>query len=107
MHGTSGAPRAARAAGRLAAFAVAYFLTAELGHALTIQPRAFATFWAPSGVFLAGLLLAERRHWPILVLAALVPSTASNLLHGRSLGTSLAFFAGNALESLAAAALVG
>jgi signal transduction histidine kinase/ActR/RegA family two-component response regulator len=63
----------------LLAFSVLYYLAARLGHVLTPQPRDFATFWPPGGLFLAALLVVERRLVPWVVLAVVPPSLASNL----------------------------
>jgi signal transduction histidine kinase/ActR/RegA family two-component response regulator len=62
----------------LLAFSVLYLLAARLGHVLTPQPRHFATFWPPGGLFLAALLVVRRPLIPWVVLAVVPPSLASN-----------------------------
>ena len=92
---------------RAGLFAVAYFAFAEGGHLLSFQPSAFATFWPPSGLYLAALLLTERRTWPLLLLGGLAANLTSDVLvHDKTLPVSLAFAAGNALEALAGAWLL-
>jgi signal transduction histidine kinase/ActR/RegA family two-component response regulator len=62
----------------LLAFSVLYFFAARLGHLLTPQPRHFATFWPPGGLFLAAVLVVRRPLVPWIVLAVVPPSLASN-----------------------------
>jgi len=90
----------------LAGFSAAYLALAELGRLLTVGTSSFSTFWPPSGLFLAALLVAPRSRWPLVVAAAFVPSSISNLAHGSSPGMAVGFFAANALESLVAALFV-
>jgi integral membrane sensor domain MASE1 len=88
--------------------ALAYLVGAEAGHALSFPGSAFATFWPPSGILLASLLLSGTRHWPLLLAGSLVANTVSNVgLHDKSLLVSLVFWLGNAGEALVAAWLVG
>jgi diguanylate cyclase (GGDEF)-like protein len=92
---------------RAALFAGAYLAFAEAGHFLSLRPSAFATFWPPSGLYLAVLLSTERRSWPSLFIGALAANLASDLLlHDKSVPVSLAFALGNALEAFAGASLV-
>jgi PAS domain S-box-containing protein len=91
---------------KLLLFAAAYAASAELGHRLTLQPRPFAAFWPPSGIFVAALLLSPGRRWPWIALAAGAASLASNLVRGTSPGLAAVFLAANLLEALAGAALV-
>ena len=93
----------ARLAARLAMFGVAYYILAELGNYLAIKPANFATFWPPSGLFLATLLLNPTRTWPWFVAAAYPANIAFDLIHGRPLWVSLLFCTGNCLEALAGA----
>src|SRR5262249_22438124 len=91
---------------RLALFGLLYFGGAELGQFLSFQPESFAPFWPPSGIFLAALLMTERRRWPLLLLPALAAHLASGVLHGKSPLLDLAFFAGDALEAFVGAWLL-
>lgn len=88
-------------------FAGAYFASAELGHFLSFHPSNFATFWPASGLFLAALLRAEGKRWPLLLAASLVANLSSDIaVHGQPIPVSLGFWSGNALEALAGAALL-
>jgi putative nucleotidyltransferase with HDIG domain len=82
-----------------------YVVAAEIGNLLSIQ-RAFSTFWPPAGLFVAVLLISERRDWPALIAAGMVGNLCSDLLHGRALLVTVGFSTANALEALAAALLV-
>jgi PAS domain S-box-containing protein len=91
---------------RLALFGLLTFGGAELGQLLAFHPGSFATFWPPSGILLAALLLTARRNWPLLLLVGLAATLASDLLHGKSPLLSLASFAGDALQACAGAWLL-
>jgi PAS domain S-box-containing protein len=89
------------------AFATLYVATAFLGYYLSFKPGNFATFWPPSGIYLAGLLLAARTQWAWLIGAASVGNIAFNLLaNDTSFAASIAFTFGNALEAVAGALLI-
>lgn len=92
---------------KLATFTVVYFLGAELGHALSFPQQPFATFWPPSGLYLAALLLTPRRQWWYLLLAALPANLVSDVgFHQQTLAVSLAFWLINSLEAGLGAFLV-
>jgi len=84
----------------------AYVVAAELSAILSVQ-QAFSTFSPPAGLFLAVLLISDRRDWPLLILAALAGSLTSDLMHGRTIAMALGFMAAAAVEATAGAALVG
>ncbi|MGZ8240286.1 MAG: sensor histidine kinase, partial [Methylobacter sp.] len=87
-------------------FGVGYFAATELGHALSF-PGPFPSFWPPSGLYIAALLLAERRRWPWLIAAALAANAVSGvLLRGQWLSVSLGFWLVSTAEALAGTFLV-
>jgi integral membrane sensor domain MASE1 len=60
-----GGPRSARSiAGHALLVAIAYYACAHLGSFLSLRDSAYVTFWLPSGVFIAVLLLEPPRVWP-------------------------------------------
>jgi hypothetical protein len=61
-------------------FAMAYVVTAEFSYWLSLTPVGFATFWLPNALALTVLLNSPRRHWPVLVLAALTADLVSAIL---------------------------
>jgi PAS domain S-box-containing protein len=50
----------------------AYYIAAELGHALAFPSAPVSILWAPNAILLAALLLAPREHW-WMYLAAVLP----------------------------------
>ncbi|MFN7953043.1 MAG: diguanylate cyclase [bacterium] len=95
----------------MALFALGYFASAEIGHLLSIHGdelgQSFATLWPPSGLYVAALLLAERRHWPALALVALLANSGSDVLvHAQTPRLSLAFWCANTVEAAVGASLV-
>lgn len=87
------------------AFAVAYMAAAEIGNLLSVQAT-FATLWPPAGLFLALLLISDRKDWPVLIIAGVAGNLCFDLIHGRELVLALGFSGANALEALAGATLV-
>lgn len=78
--------------------AAGYFLFASLGQFLSFQPSAFATFWPPSGLMLAILMLNPYGRWPFLLLAAVTGNIAFDLFNQRMFFTSVLFSLGNGME---------
>lgn len=93
--------------GRLAAFAVAYFVGAELGHLLTFRgPYGdFASYWPPSGLYVAAMLAATRfsTRAQLVAAACLANVTSDVWLHELPLPVSLGFCLANMVEALAGA----
>ena len=85
---------------------VSLVMAAEAGNLLSVQ-MTFSTFWPPAGLFLAILLISDRRDWPVLILAAVAANLASDLMNGRALLVTLGFSTANALEAVTGATLVG
>ncbi len=87
-------------------FFAAYFVCAELSNRLSLQSNPFETFWLPAGLYLAVLLLNERRNWPWLVLAAFPANLLFDLLHRTRPVLILVFFGINSLQAVLGAWLV-
>jgi integral membrane sensor domain MASE1/two-component sensor histidine kinase/CheY-like chemotaxis protein len=93
---------------RLLGFAAAYLLAAGFARLLALAPDTGISIWPPSGLFVATLLLSRPGHWPWWIGAALPAELAANLLwFGNALPVAALIFAGNALEAVAGAFLVG
>ncbi|MGZ8245483.1 PAS domain S-box protein [Methylomagnum sp.] len=91
----------------LVLFGVAYLAGSWLGHWLTLTPSAGVTLWPPSGLYLAALLVSEKRHWPWWIMAGLPAEIiGSTALFELPLPAVLAIYLGNTLEALAGAWLV-
>lgn len=87
-------------------FALVYFLCAHAGHWLSLDQFPFAHFWFPSGLFVATLLLTERRNWPAFVGAALGVGILFDIQDSQPWTVSLRLSAINCLEALIGAFLV-
>jgi integral membrane sensor domain MASE1 len=93
---------AARRALETAAAAAVYVGAAKLGFALAFVDGTVSAVWPPTGVSLALVLLFGPR----MAVAVVLGEVVANVTNGADLGLSLAFGAGNALEALAARALL-
>ena len=91
---------------RAVLFAAAYFFCAFVGSSLTLKPSPFAHFWLPSGLYVAMLLLNDRKSWPLLVFAAYVANISFDLFNGQIFHVSLLFCTGNTGEAVLGALLI-
>jgi len=82
---------------------VVYFIAGKLGLQLAFLNASASAVWPPSGIALAVLLVVGYRAWPGIFLGALLV----NLTTAGTLPTSLGIAAGNTLEAVAGAWLVG
>jgi PAS domain S-box-containing protein len=83
-----------------------YYGCAHLGSLLSLRDSAYVTFWLPSGVFIAALLLEQTRAWPWLALAVLPANVGFDLPRGTGLGLTLLFFGANTVAAVGGAALI-
>jgi len=74
-----------------ALFAIAYFVSAEIGAWLSYQPTNVLIFWPPSGLALAVFVTSGYRDWRFLVPALLVSNLTFDLIHSRPLVPSLLY----------------
>ena len=86
--------------------AVAYYLAAHLGFALTLKPHPTSTLWPPNALLMAALLLAPARAWWWLLAAALPAHLAAELQSGVPTAMVLGWYFTNCSEALIGAALV-
>jgi len=100
-----GLPSATRGAVLLGAFGSLDYGLCRFGLALTPGQTSVALFWPAGGLVFGVLLLARRRLWPALLVAAGLPIALFNVLAGQPLVLVLTFAALNALEATLAAAL--
>jgi len=93
--------------GAAGGMAVAYFLAAQLGLALTSQPSGgAAVFWPASGLAVGFLIISGRRAYPALLIGLVIGTLAANLLSDRSLLTATFKGLCNAGEAVLAAWLL-
>ena len=91
---------------RAVVFGVAYLACATLGRFLSFRPEAFISFWLPSGLFVATLLIHERRHWPAFIVAGWLANTGFDLSNGQTLQITTLFSLANTLNAATGAWLV-
>jgi len=80
--------------------AVAYYVGARIGFALTAAPTPVSTLWPPNAILLAGLMLSPPRWWPGILLAAFPAHLAVELGSGVPLSMVLSWFVSNSAEAL-------
>jgi PAS domain S-box-containing protein len=85
---------------------IAYYVGAEIGLALTLQPHPVSTLWPPNAMLLAGLLLTPVRWWWLVLLAAFPAHVAVELKGGIPLPMTLCWFVSNSSEALIGAAAI-
>lgn len=83
--------------------ALAYFVAGRVGLSLAFVQANASPVWPPSGVAVAGLLLWGMRYWPAVYVAAV----AVTLTTGVGLPYALTAGAGNVLDALVGAWLLG
>jgi two-component system sensor kinase FixL len=83
-----------------------YYAGAELGLSLTFRPNPISVLWPPNAILLAALLLAPRRAWPWLLLAAFPAHLLAELQDDVPVAMVLCWFASNASEALIGAVCV-
>jgi hypothetical protein len=59
--------------------ALAYYLGAKIGFALTLRPHPVSVLWPPNSILLAALLLTPVRVWWVILLAAFPAHLAAQL----------------------------
>lgn len=89
--------------GRLALFALVYCACASLGLRLMPSGEHISPMWPSSGVLLAGLLLSRSRHWPVLLVVALVLEPFAYVPGRWPHSIAFVYSTCNALEGLAGA----
>jgi PAS domain S-box-containing protein len=97
-------PRSTRAGLVALGVALAYYVGARIGFALTPAPLPVSTLWPPNAILLAALLLAPVRWWPGILLAAFPAHLAVELGSGVPLSMVLSWFVSNSAEALIGAA---
>jgi signal transduction histidine kinase len=86
--------------------AVSYYAGTTLGIFLKPDHTSMATFWPPSAILLAALLLARTRMWWIFLLAILPAHLVAQLQAGATVPNALSWFVGNAGGALIGAVCI-
>jgi signal transduction histidine kinase/integral membrane sensor domain MASE1/ActR/RegA family two-component response regulator len=93
--------------GWLICFAVVNLAAAGLTEGLRLIPGVSIVFWPPSGIFVATLLLNERKSWPWWIAGAFVAElTANALWFHNPWPLAMVYCVANAAEALTATLLV-
>jgi signal transduction histidine kinase len=95
-----------RVAGISLSVAIAYYIGAKIGFALTFQPHPVSVLWPPNAILLAALLLTPVRIWWVLLLAAFPAHLAAQLQGNVPPTMILCWFISNSCEALIGAGCV-
>ena len=85
---------------------IGYYVGTRVGFYLTPHGQPNSTFWPPNAILLAGLLLAQRRVWWVLLLAVLPAHLIAQLQTGVPVWTAIGWFITNTSEALIGAFLI-
>ena len=86
--------------------ALAYYIGAKIGFALTLQPHPVSVLWPPNSILLAALLLTPVRTWWVILLAAFPAHLAAQLQSNVPPTMILCWFISNSCEALIGAGCV-
>jgi two-component system, LuxR family, sensor kinase FixL len=95
-----------RVVGIALSVALAYYLGAKIGFALTFQPHPVSVLWPPNSILLAALLLTPVRIWWVILLAAFPAHLAAQLQSNVPPTMILCWFISNSCEALIGAGCV-
>jgi PAS domain S-box-containing protein len=95
-----------RVAGIALSVALAYYLGAKIGFALTLRPHPVSVLWPPNSILLAALLLTPMRIWWVVLLAAFPAHLAAQLQGNVPPAMILCWFISNSCEALIGAGCV-
>src|SRR5437870_4044405 len=95
-----------RVAGVALSVALAYYLGAKIGFALTFQPHPVSVLWPPNSILLAALLLTPVRVWWVILLAAFPAHLTVQLQSNVPPMMILCWFISNSCEALIGAGCV-
>src|SRR5437762_7456549 len=87
--------------------ALAYYLGAKIGFALTFRPHPVSVLWPPNSILLAALLLTPVRVWWVILLAAFPAHLAAQLQSNVPPTMILCWFISNSCAALIGAGCVG
>ena len=85
---------------------ILYFSGALLGNTLTYNSGFAVSFWPPSGIALAFLLLYPYKHWKTLIPAGIFANILFDIINGKSFLLTAFYSSGNTLEAVAGALII-
>src|SRR5688572_29406970 len=86
--------------------AAGYYLGAQIGFALTYQPRPISPLWLPNAILMSTLLLSPVRSWWVLLAAAFPAHVATQIGAGVPVRMFISWFISNSSEALIGATLL-
>jgi two-component system, LuxR family, sensor kinase FixL len=86
--------------------ALGYYLSVQLGFALTLATDPVSILWPANAVVLAGLLLTSRRTWWLMLVAVLPAHFAAQIGLGVPWSMAACWYVANMTEALLGAALI-
>lgn len=86
--------------------AVAYYVGAQIGFALTFQPHPVSTLWPPNSILFAALILLPVRSWWIPILAVFPTHLLVQLNGNIPIAMILSWFVSNCTEALIGASIL-
>ena len=95
-----------RVGGTALLVALAYYLGAKIGFALTLRPHPISVLWPPNSILLAALLLTPVRVWWMILLAAFPAHLAAQMQSNVPPTMILCWFISNSCEALIGAGCV-
>jgi PAS domain S-box-containing protein len=87
-------------------FSLAFFACAEGSILLSAKATPDMSFWLPSGLYVAVLLLHDYKSWPWLILAAVSANVAFDVMFGTPILVIVLFVIANAVSAVLGAWLV-
>src|SRR5438445_8721366 len=95
-----------RVGGTALLVALAYYLGAKIGFALTLRPHPISVLWPPNSILLAALLLTPVRVWWMILLAAFPAHLAAQMQSNVPPTMILCWFISNSCEALIGAGCI-
>jgi signal transduction histidine kinase/integral membrane sensor domain MASE1 len=80
--------------------AAGYYLGAQIGFALTYQPRPISPLWLPNAILMSALLLSPVRSWWVILAAAFPAHVATQIGAGVPWRMLISWFISNSSEAL-------
>lgn len=88
---------------RATGFGLAYLLCALASRLLSFEDGTFVSFWLPTGLYVAVLLLNPRRDWPALILGACAGNAVFDIWLGTPFWVILLFCLANTVHAVSTA----
>ena len=105
-HQSSPSEQILKTVGSATLVGIGYYVGTRIGFALAPIGQPNSAFWPPNAILLAAFLLAPRRIWWTLLLAALPAHLLAELQQGWPVWTTVALFFTNTSEAFIAAFLI-